>query len=392
MKNIVQSLRSLTTGIITLPVSLLLRLLMKFTGGPVAAMAVMFLFVLFSNFASVIPMLFFHKNLELLTIWGEVTAYLNIITLQYILIIPMGALLFQFWSWTKHGLHIDSRVLLFLLAVYPAVGGAGAALAMSVIGGLRYTIMPENHIVIPVLSSMSDIHSAPWFSTGYINDILRIVFPFHSVSGWKGIAIMLYASLCTLWFAFSIWREYYAENETGWRNSRITAGRLNYDWRSLSAGRKFCSAALAVFLFTVSGLIMARSGYSLYTDHIISSEGVDTVAFLDKSHHAERGTGAYEVKYYFYAGDLLSGGAAMVEYPFEQYAKQKLSTIPVRYYSRNPAISRIRYSAIFNIDVSFDNSSGSNLIAFIAGVGLFFGGLFAFPGMALASREKESLH
>ena len=379
--------RSFSAGIITLPVSLLLRLLMKLTDGPSAAMAVMFLFVLFSNFALVIPMLFFYKNLKLLTLWGEATAYLNIITLQYILVIPIGALLFQIWSWTKHGIHIDSRVLLFLIAIFPAGGGAGAALAMFIIGGLRYTTMPENHIVIPVLTSMRDIHGAPWFSTGYIADIFRIVFPFDTFSGWKGTVIMIYISLCSLWFSFSIWREYYTDNDAEWQRSRIIPVRLQFDWKSLSAGRKFGSVILSVFLFTVSGLIMARSGYSLYRDYLITSDGVDTVAFLDKSHLTESGTGNYEVRYYFYAGDLLSGGTASVEYPFERYAKQRLSTIPIRYYSGDPSISRIRYSAIYSIDTSFDNTGGSSLIAFITGAGLFFGGLFTFPGMAPGRRE-----
>lgn len=379
--------RSFSTGIITIPVNLTLRLLMRFTSGPIAAMAVMFLFVLFSNFALVIPMLFFHKNMKLLTIWGEVTAYLNIITLQFIFIIPAGALLFQIWSWTRHGLHIDSRVLVFILAIHPAGGGAGAALALSIIGGLRYTTMPENNIVIPVLSSMRDIHGAPWFSTGYMKDVMRVIIPFDTPGDWKSGIIMFYIGLCSFWFAFSIWREYYGMNEEEWRISRYTPGMIKFDWKGMSFWRKTGSITLALLLFSASAAILWKAGSSIHKDYLITAYGADTAAFIDKSHTTKPGTGIYEVKYYFYAGDTLHEGIQGVEYPFDYHVKRKLTQLPIRYCRDNPSLSRIRYSAIYNLNPDFDNTNGSSCIAIITGLGFFFLAIRAFPGMSINRRE-----
>ncbi len=384
MKIILQFFRSFTTGLITIPVNFLLKIITGKTEGPLGATAVMFFFLLFVNFAMVIIMLFFHKNLRFLELWAQCSALINILTLQYILILPIGAILFQVWSWFRHGWHIDSRVLVFLTLIFPIGGGIALGLGFSILGGLRYTTMPENNIVIPALSAMRDLHGAPWFSLGYFTDIIKTIFPFTGATDSLILKLLkIYFLSALLWFSLDVWIFYYGKNNGENSECRIKLKSFTSKWKELSILRKTASLSLAFFLASISSALLYNSVKSFAYHYRISYDGAEIYAIPDPSYMNNYKSGSYSIKYSFTVNNKVYDSIQFVDYNFHSYVKKKLKQIPVKYLITDPSQNRILYSQIYKIHPDFDNSYGSSLLVFIIGLGFFAGALYAFPGMAI---------
>jgi len=389
MKQIIPWFKTFTIGIVAIPVNFLLKFLTRKTDGPLGATAVMFFVLLFANFAMIIPMLFFHKNITYFIWWAQSVALLNILTTQYILIMPCGALLFQIWSCLKNGLHIDARVLVFLTLIFPIGGGIALGLGFSILGGLRYTTMPEKHIVIPALSLMRDLHGAPLFSWGFLSDIFFTLFPLAGSADTLTVKILkLYFSAASIWFSYDVWKCYYGISNIENTEYRIKPGTFVFAWSKITTIKKIGSVSLAVFLASISSALIYNSSRSFFHHYRIDSYGIDTYAIPDQDYYAKYENGNYVIRYSFQAGNRLYESIKYVSYPFHYYAKKNLKQIPVRYHIGNPYENRIQYSKIYNIDQDFDNEYGVNLIVFIIGTGFMAGALYSFPGMAIQSKDK----
>jgi hypothetical protein len=372
-------MKNLSTGLITIPVNFLISFITRKTDGPAGAVTIMGIALLILNLVIILPAALLYVKYPLIGSTGiEAVAQLNIITVQYVMLLPAGALIYHVTRIVKEGLHINTDLLVFLFIITPVFGTITCSIAFWVLTGTRLNIMREMNITSGTLISVQHIQGATRFSWGLFSDLMRASFPF--VNYGKSIPVIIlniYTASASLYFSYRVWGFYCRAGAY----RKFHPGKLKFNPSDLSATAK--TFTLAGF-FAMTAIATACFHYSItgyYTQHRILEHGIETLAEPDPFYKGEPGSSLRTVKYTYIAGGERITSTKTVEYTFYMYVNsRKDRMIPVKYNAAYPGENMIIYSEIYNLTPDHDNDYASFFRAFIMGIGFLGAALWLFPG------------
>lgn len=378
MYQLISFTRSAVFSIITLPVNFLISLVTRKAQGPGIAVIFLGIILLLANLIIILPTALLSFRYHIAGIIGvNAVAQLNIITVQYVMLLPIGALAFQINTMIKKGFVINTDIAAFITVIAPIFGTITCSIAFWVISGTRLNIMEDIGYREGPLSIIQHINGAPDSSWGYFTDILRASFPFFNPGkNAFSIALNCYTAAALLYFSYGVWEAYHSGNE----ERIIDIHRLTWNPGSISLVKKIGTLTGAVFLAVIAGFcfVHALSGY--IEQRKIFADGITVFAvpngvFTDESgEYVKR-----NIRFTYTAAGRDITSVKNIEYRFYVFMENRKKPFLIRYHKDNPEINMILYSDIYSLTPEHDNDYSAFLRTGLFGLGFIFAALWLFP-------------
>ena len=383
MLKLARLFRNITFGFVSIPVDFALRLVTKKAKGPEAAVLYLGIILLFLDLAILLPVGILSGKYPIVgTIGVEAIARLNIATIQYVMLLPLGAFAYQVYLFVLKGFRLDMGLVFFILVLAPIFGSLSCASAFWVIGMMRIGALEELAAHNASLAMIAHIEGATTNSWGFFSDMLRACFPFLAEAGEARRSLLMmalnaYTAIASLWFSFEVWKRYHGDgSEYG-----VDPRRAAWNPRGLSKGRRIGTLLGFVVLASLSVLCLAYAGRGYFGESRILRAGIEVEARAEAFRKEVDESPVDYVRYVYQTSSGPKTAEKRVEYPFYSLVRRGARTITVKYNPDRPDESLILYSRTYKLRPDHDNHYSSYLFALVVGLGFLFSALWCFPLM-----------